>query len=174
VTFPARFQLIAAMNPCPCGFAGSYPEERCRCRPGEIDRYAQRVSGPLRDRIDLWVSLPRVPAAALVTGAEPEGSGIVAERIASARARATLDRGRTNGRLRGRALRRACRLDESTARRLADVAEAEFASGRGTERLLRVARTIADLDGSMAVGPRHLEEAAWYRSPLLKHAALAS
>jgi magnesium chelatase family protein len=174
VTFPARFQLIAAMNPCPCGFAGSYPEDRCRCRPGEIDRYAQRVSGPLRDRIDLWVSMPRVPAAALVSGTEPEASATVAVRIATARARAMLDRGRTNGRLRGRALRRACRLTELTTRRLADLAEAEFASGRGTERLLRVARTIADLDGSMAVESAHLEEAAWYRSPLLKHAALAS
>ena len=174
VTFPARFQLIAAMNPCPCGFAGSIPEDRCRCRPGEIDRYAQRVSGPLRDRIDLWVSLPRVPAASLVSGVEPEGSATVAGRIAAARARATLDRGRANGRLRGRALRRACRLSDIAARRLTDLAEAEFASGRGTERLLRVARTIADLDGSMAVESGHLEEAAWYRSPLLKHAALAS
>jgi magnesium chelatase family protein len=174
VTFPARFQLIAAMNPCPCGFAGSFPEDRCRCRQGDIDRYAQRVSGPLRDRIDLWVSMPRVPAATLVERREPEASVTVAERIAAARARAMLDRGRTNGRLRGRALRRACRLSDTTARRLAEVAEAEFASGRGTERLLRVARTIADLDGALAVEPRHLEEAAWFRSPLLKHAALAS
>jgi magnesium chelatase family protein len=174
VTFPARFQLIAAMNPCPCGFAGSYPEDRCRCRPGEIDRYGQRVSGPLRDRIDLWVSMPRVPATTFIGGSEPEDSPTVAGRIAAARARAMLDRGRSNGRLRGRALRRACRLSELATRRVADLAEAEFASGRGTERLLRVARTIADLDGSLAVEPRHLEEAASYRSPLLKHAALAS
>jgi len=174
VTFPARFQLIAAMNPCPCGFAGSYPEDRCRCRPGEIDRYTQRVSGPLRDRIDLWVTMPRVPAASLVSGPEPESSATVAGRITTARARATLDRGRTNGRLRGRALRRACRLTEVATRRLADLAETELASGRGTERLLRVARTIADLDGSMAVEPPHLDEAAWYRSPPLTRAALAS
>jgi magnesium chelatase family protein len=174
VTFPARFQLIAAMNPCPCGFAGSYPEDRCRCRPGEIDRYAQRVSGPLRDRIDLWVSMPRVPAATLIGGTEPEDSATVAERIAATRARQALDRGRTNGRLRGRALRRACRLSDVATRRVADLAEAEFASGRGTERLLRVARTIADLDRSPAVESGHLEEAAWYRSPLLEHAALAS
>ena len=174
VTFPARFQLIAAMNPCPCGFAGSYPEDLCRCRPGEIDRYAQRVSGPLRDRIDLWVSMPRVPAATLMGGTELEESATVAERIAATRARQALDRGRTNGRLRGRALRRACRLSDVATRRVADLAEAEFASGRGTERLLRVARTIADLDRSTAVESGHLEEAAWYRSPLLKHAALAS
>ena len=174
MTFPARFQLVAAMNPCPCGFAGSYPEDRCRCLPTEIDRYARRVSGPLRDRIDLWVSMPRVPAATLVAGTEPEGSAAVASRVATARARAALDRGRVNGRLRGRALRRACRLSDAASRRVADLAEAEFASGRGTERLLRVARTIADLDEAIAVETAHLEEAAWYRSSMQKSAALAS
>jgi magnesium chelatase family protein len=166
MTFPARFQLIAAMNPCPCGFAGSFPEDRCRCTIGEVDRYGRRVSGPLRDRIDLWVAMPRVPAATLVTGIEPEGSSAVAVRIAEARARASRDRGRTNGRLRGRALRRACRLSDAAARRVADLAEGEFASGRGTERLLRVARTIADLADAPAVEVGHLEEASWYRSPI--------
>ncbi|HSL77147.1 MAG TPA: hypothetical protein VK867_09390, partial [Candidatus Limnocylindrales bacterium] len=92
----------------------------------------------------------------------------------SARARASLDRGRTNGRLRGRRLRQACRLSDVAARRIAELAEGEFASGRGTERLLRVARTIADLDGSVGVEAAHIEEAAWYRSPISKHAALAS
>jgi magnesium chelatase family protein len=174
MTFPARFQLIAAMNPCPCGFAGSIPEDRCRCTIGEIDRYGRRVSGPLRDRIDLWVSMPRVPAATLVGASDPEDSATVAARIAAARAHAALDRGRTNGRLRGRPLRRACRLSDLATHRVADLAEAEFASGRGTERLLRVARTIADLDGAVAVDIGHVEEAAWYRSPLRKHAALAS
>ena len=174
MTFPARFQLVAAMNPCPCGFAGSYPEDRCRCTIAEVDRYARRVSGPLRDRIDLWVSMPRVPSATLISGQDPEDSATVGARIAEARARAGPDRGRVNGRLRGRALRRACRLSDAAARRVADLAEAEFATGRGTERLLRVARTIADLDGSIGVDVAHIEEAAWYRSPILKQAALAS
>ncbi|HET9082763.1 MAG TPA: YifB family Mg chelatase-like AAA ATPase [Candidatus Limnocylindrales bacterium] len=174
MTFPARFQLIAAMNPCPCGFAGSYPEDRCRCTIPEIERYARRVSGPLRDRIDLWVSMPRVPSATLISGQDPEDSATVSSRIAAARARAALDRGRINAGLRGRALRRACRLSEAATRRVADLAEAELASGRGTERLLRVARTIADLDGKLGVEVAHIEEAAWYRSPVLKHAALAS
>ena len=174
MTFPARFQLVAAMNPCPCGFAGSYPEDRCRCTIPEIERYARRVSGPLRDRIDLWVSMPRVPSATLISGQDPEDTATVGSRIAAARARAALDRGRINGRLRGRALRRACRLSEAATRRVADLAEAELASGRGTERLLRVARTIADLDGKIGVEVPHIEEAAWYRSPMLKHAALAS
>jgi magnesium chelatase family protein len=175
MTFPARFQLVAAMNPCPCGFAGSEPEDRCRCMVGEVDRYSRRVSGPLRDRLDLWVSMPRMPAAAIVGTVEPEDSATVARRIAAARAYALLDRGRTNGRLRGRPLRRACRLSEAVARRVTELADAELASGRGTERLLRVARTIADLAGSSAVEIVHLDEAAWYRSPMVRAAgALAS
>jgi magnesium chelatase family protein len=170
MTFPARFQLVAAMNPCPCGFAGSEPEDRCRCMVGEVDRYSRRVSGPLRDRLDLWVSMPRMPAAAIVGRVEPEDSATVARRIAAARAYAMRDRGRTNGRLRGRALRRACRMTEAVARRVTDLADAELASGRGTERLLRVARTIADLAGSPAVDIAHIDEAAWYRSPMVRAA----
>jgi magnesium chelatase family protein len=165
MTFPSRFQLVAAMNPCPCGVAGSVPEGRCRCTPGEVQRYDRRVSGPLRDRIDLWVTMPRMAASAIVATREPEGSAEVGARIAGARARAMLDRGGLNGRLRGRALRRACRLTSIAAARVVALAEDEMASGRGTERLLRVARTIADLDGSMEVESQHLDEAAWYRSP---------
>ena len=175
MTFPSRFQLIAAMNPCPCGFAGSLPEGRCRCTPGDVDRYARRVSGPLRDRIDLWVTMARMSASAMVAAREPEGSATVGARIAAARARATLDHGTLNGRLRGRELRRVCRLSRPAATRVVALAEGELASGRGTERLLRVARTIADLDGSMSVEPVHLDEAAWYRSPATRAAeALAS
>jgi len=129
----------------------------------------------LRDRIDLWVSMPRVPAALLVGAVEPEDSATVAVRIAAARARAALDRGRSNGRLRGHQLRRACRLSDAASRRVAELAETEFASGRGTERLMRVARTIADLAGSLSVEVGHLDEAAWYRTPVTRAAgALAS
>jgi magnesium chelatase family protein len=110
-------------------------------------------------------------AAAIVTVREPEGSAVVGVRIAAARARAALDRGGMNGRLRGRALRRACRLSASGAARVVALADSEAASGRGTERLLRVARTIADLDGSMTVEPVHLDEAAWFRSPATRAAA---
>ena len=173
--FPARFQLVAAMNPYPCGYAGSVPEDRCRCAPAVIERYSRRVSGPLRDRIDLWIAMPRVSAGAIVAVAEPEGSVVVADRIAAARTCALAERGRVNGRLRGRALRRACGLTGSVSSRVVELADSESASGRGTERLLRIARTIADLAGATVVGATHIEEAAWYRSTSSRQAsALAS
>ncbi len=168
-TFPARFQLIAAMNPCPCGFAGS-SDRGCTCLHGVPERYNHRVSGPLRDRIDLWLSMPRVPAAAIVDRTEPETSSVVAARIAAGR-RIALERTSRrpepilNGRLVGRELRETCRLTGDAQGRLIELAELELASGRGTERIMRVARTIADLDGAERVEAAHLDEAAWYRSP---------
>ena len=165
-TFPAEFQLVAAMNPCPCGFAGT-DDGGCRCTPGIPERYAGRVSGPFRDRIDLWVTMPKVRPAALVGGPDPESSAVVAGRIAAAReVQRQRNAGRLNGRLSGRSLRAVCRLTPVTTRRAIDLAELEGLSGRGTERLLRVARTIADLAGTRAVEAGHLEEAARYRSPV--------
>jgi magnesium chelatase family protein len=121
------------------------------------------------------VTMPRMSAAAIVTTREPEDTSVVGARIAAARARAALDRGVLNGGLRGRALRRACRLSTIAAARVVTLAEDEMATGRGTERLMRVARTIADLDGSVTVETVHLDEAAWYRSPATRAAeALAS
>jgi magnesium chelatase family protein len=161
--FPARFQLVAAMNPCPCGQAGTAD---CRCPTAVAERYAARVSGPLRDRIDLWVTMPRVPAATLVGGPAPEDSPTVAGRVAAARhvQHARQARG-LNGRVRGHALRAICALDRAGERRAVELAELEQLSGRGTERLLRVARTIADLAGAERVEPVHLDEAARYRPP---------
>ncbi|MDO8485427.1 MAG: YifB family Mg chelatase-like AAA ATPase [Candidatus Limnocylindrales bacterium] len=170
-TFPARFQLVAAMNPCPCGYAGT-SERSCAC-PGTVpERYQRRVSGPLRDRIDLWVAMPRVAPLSLVGGPEPEDSATVARRIAMARARAGA-RGTIgdNGRLTGRTLRAACRLSAATERRVVQLADLERASGRGTERILRVARTIADLAGDEIVREVHLDEAAWFRPADLRLAA---
>jgi magnesium chelatase family protein len=165
-TFPAEFQLVAAMNPCPCGFAGT-DDGGCRCTPGIPERYAGRVSGPFRDRIDLWVTMPKVRPAALVGGPDPESSAVVAVRIAAAReVQRKRNVGRLNGRLSGRSLRTICRLTPVTTRRAIELAELEGLSGRGTERLLRVARTIADLTGTRMVEAVHLEEAARYRSPV--------
>jgi magnesium chelatase family protein len=162
--FPARFLLVAAMNPCPCGYAGD-PSGRCHCPIGLPERYAGRVSGPLRDRIDLWVTMARVPPEALIAGRDLEPSAVVAARIAIARQVQGRRAARLNGRLSGRALRAACDLSLAATARAVALADLESLSGRGTERVLRVARTIADLAGSPRVGPEHLDEAARFRSP---------
>jgi magnesium chelatase family protein len=162
-TFPARFQLVAAMNPCPCGQAGT-AEGGCRCRPDVPLRYAARISGPLRDRIDLRVDLPRVRALELVGGVRPESSAVVAARIAMCRAREIARQGELNARVARRRLRAFCGLDDQARRRVAELADLEGYSARGTERLLRVARTIADLADDPWVRDPHLEEAARYRT----------
>jgi magnesium chelatase family protein len=164
--FPARFTFVAAMNPCPCGQLGS-ADRTCSCPPGVPDRYLRRVSGPLRDRIDLWVAVDRVAPAVLVSDARPESSATVAARIAAARERQAGRNGRVpNGRISGSRLRRSCAMDASTVTRAIVLAEREGLSGRGTDRLLRVARTIADLDGSPSVLCVHLDEAARFRAPV--------
>ncbi|MBI2764258.1 MAG: YifB family Mg chelatase-like AAA ATPase [Chloroflexi bacterium] len=162
VTFPAAFQFVAAMNPCRCGNTGT---ATCSCPKGAPERYLNRISGPLRDRIDIWVWMPAISAAAIVRGVEPEASAVVAVRIARARA-VQLDRsgGRLNARVGGHALRQSCRLGPDERARAIALADAERLSGRGTDRLLRVARTIADLAGADRVEEVHLEEAARWRA----------
>ncbi len=163
--FPARFTFVAAMNACPCGQHGSL-EGVCSCPAGVPERYQRRISGPLRDRIDLWVVVDRVPPAALLAPGRPEPSQVVAGRIALAR---EVQRqrwgGEPNGRVAGRRLRAACGMDLESTRRATALADRERMSGRGTDRLLRVARTIADLDGAATVRPHHLDEAARFRAP---------
>jgi magnesium chelatase family protein len=171
-TLPARFQLVAATNPCPCGHAGE--PDRCVCPQGVPDRYVARISGPLRDRVDLWVEMPRVPAATLVRGPDPESSAVVRDRIRVARSRQAARPGRAlNARVGGRALRSIAQLDGRGQARLASLAELERLSGRGTERLLRVARTVADLEGAAGVEVHHLDEAARWRAPATRPQALA-
>lgn len=163
VTFPASFQFVAAMNPCRCGHAGT---SGCTCPSGAAERYVGRISGPLRDRIDLWVWMPPVSAAAMMRGLEPESSAAVAARIARARqVQEARNDGRLNARRAGRAIRDAAQLGRTERARVIALAGTERMSGRGTDRLLRVARTIADLDGAMRVGVDHLDEAARWRAP---------
>jgi magnesium chelatase family protein len=164
VTLPARFQLVAAMNPCPCGGAGT-EAGACRCGMGVSERYAGRVSGPLRDRIDLWVEMPPVAHAQLLGRQRPEPSSIVAARIAAARDLALVQRRVVNARLEGSRLRAACGLRPTDEALTATIAAAAGLSARGVSRLLRVARTIADLAGAPTVRREHLEEAARFRVP---------
>ena len=174
--FPARFQLVAAMNPCPCGMAGEN-DGRCVCGYGVPDRYLARISGPLRDRIDLWVPMLRVAAADFLSPHEPESTVVVASRIDEARRR-QLARppGRLNARVGGRSIRAAARLSPRTAARLGELSDTEGLSGRGTDRLLRVARTIADLAHADAVEEPFLDEASRFRAPAAKplHALTAA
>ncbi len=164
-TFPARFTFVAAMNPCPCGRLGSAGQS-CTCPTGVPQRYLRRVSGPLRDRVDLWAAMDRVPPELLLRGPAPESSAVVAARIRLARAaQAARNAGVPNGQLGSRALRDACRLGAATASRAVLLADREGLSGRGTDRLLRVARTIADLEGRDAVSVADLDEAARFRVP---------
>ena len=164
VVFPARFQLVAALNPCPCGWDGD-PAGRCGCPVGLPERYRGRVSGPLRDRIDLWVGVPRLAPRELLGAAQPESSALVASRIAGARAHQLARRARLNARLRGRALREAAGLGPSAERRAIALANAAGMTARATERLVRVARTIADLEEADVIAAEHLEEAARFRAP---------
>ncbi len=162
VTFPAGFLLVAAMNPCPCGYAG-HPRRACRCRPGEAERYAARVSGPLLDRIDLVVQVPPVPAEAL-TGARPEAepTALVSERVARARCRQHARGGRLNSRLTGQDLEQ-LRRSRTIGGLLAQAMTRLELSARAADRLLRVSRTIADLHDSDDVAREHLAEALQFR-----------
>jgi magnesium chelatase family protein len=147
VRYPARIQLVAAMNPCRCGYWGD-PERACRCAPGDPERYVRRVSGPLLDRLDLRVGLLRVRPQELLSGPPPEASAVVAVRVALARDRGrTRNGGRLNAELRGAEVLKAAEPDSQARTRLADLAEVGHLSARSVHRLLRVARTIADLDG---------------------------
>jgi magnesium chelatase family protein len=168
-TFPARFQLVASMNPCPCGSAGD-PRHPCRCTSAEIRRYRARLSGPLLDRIDLHVWVGPVEIERLTgDGAPEEGSAPVRARVIASRERqaerATLRPGiaSRNAELSGRALVRTCALPPGGRRLLAGALRRRGLSARAVHRVLRVARTIADLEGEERVGLPHLAEALRYR-----------
>ncbi|MCD9028986.1 YifB family Mg chelatase-like AAA ATPase [Luteimonas sp. BDR2-5] len=161
--FPARFQLVAAMNPCPCGWAGDV-SGRCRCSSDAIRRYRARISGPLLDRIDLHIDVPRLPPAALRPDApEGEPSAAIRARVEAARAIQHARGGTLNARLDQGATMRACRLQPRDQALLERAIDALHLSARSMHRILRVARTIADLDNSETIATAHLTEALGYR-----------
>lgn len=164
LTFPARFQLVCAMNPCPCGFAGDN-EQLCRCTPDKIRRYRDKISGPLLDRIDLQLQLNRLPAELLTQteSSAAESSEQVRVRVETARAIQLKRCGKSNALLNNKEIEKHCALTDSNRQLLAQASKKLRLSPRAYFRLLRVARTIADLDKADNIQQQHLSEAISYR-----------
>ena len=166
VEFPARFSLVAASNPCPCGYWAD-PRRLCRCAPHRVEAYRQRLSGPMLDRIDIHLNVPRLAKAELLGNLPGEGSAAVRDRVEEAR---VLQRARLagtsfacNGQMPGSLARRHARLSMAAESLLAQAVDRFSLSGRAFDRVLKVARTIADLSASAGVSVEHLAEALGYR-----------
>jgi magnesium chelatase family protein len=165
-TFPASFMLVAAMNPCPCGYLGD-GRRPCKCAPMAVEKYLGRVSGPLLDRIDLHVEVPAVPFEQLTAKSDGTSSAGMREQVIAARERQRRRFGRgpmLNGRMTGRMIRRECRLDAEGEATLKSAMDDLGLSARAHDRILRVARTIADLGGSDDITQDHVAEAIGYRT----------
>jgi magnesium chelatase family protein len=167
VAYPALFVLVAAMNPCPCGYLGD-SRHQCTCTPGMINRYRSRVSGPLMDRIDIHIDVPAVPYKELSNDYSGEKSEVIRQRVTEARERQLErfkdDRIFANGQMKTRHMKKHCKLTED-AHSLLDTAMHRLGlSARAYSRILKVARTIADLDGSENLQGPHVAEAIQYRT----------
>jgi magnesium chelatase family protein len=160
--FPARFQLIAAMNPCPCGYLGHY-SGKCHCTPEQVGRYRRRISGPLLDRIDLHVEVPAVAPDELAKLSAPEGSAAIAARTTAARQVQLARQGIPNAYLSTRQVEEHARTDASGAQLLKQAISRLGLSARAYHRILKVARTIADLGGAHSVAADHVAESIQLR-----------
>ena len=167
VTFPSRFMLVCAMNPCKCGWYG-HPSGRCRCSPNEVRRYQSRISGPLLDRIDIIVEVPALEYEELRRKNPAESSADIRQRVNEARAvqraRFSGDETMCNAHMGTKELRQFCGLSPEGEELMRDAFDTMGLSARSHDRILRVARTIADLDGAEEIGVEHIAEAIQYRS----------
>ena len=160
--FPAKFQLIAAMNPCPCGYLGHH-NNKCRCTPDQIARYRARISGPLLDRIDLHIEVPALREDELVSVASGETSATVRGRVQKARDIQMQRQGKSNAQLGSRETDTLCAPEDAGAALLRQAINRLNLSARAYHRILKVARTIADLAGGGAIKTSHIAEAIQYR-----------
>ncbi|MCG7911070.1 MAG: ATP-binding protein, partial [Candidatus Thiodiazotropha taylori] len=162
--YPARFQLLAAMNPCPCGHLGD-GSDRCHCTAEQISRYRNRISGPLLDRIDMHVEVPRqpIPVSQQQFKEPEEGSDLIRARVISARRQQQHRQGMTNQALAGRAIESHIQINEPGQRLLQNAIDQLGLSMRAYHRIIKVARTIADLEQSSEINTLHLSEAIGYR-----------
>jgi magnesium chelatase family protein len=168
VTFPSRFMLAAAMNPCPCGYFGD-PQRECHCTPPMIQRYVSKISGPLLDRIDIHIEVPAVKYKELRAPASTEDSAAVRERVVAARQkqmeRFAEEKGTySNAQMMPKMIRKHCAISAEGEKLLENAITRLGLSARAHDRILKVARTIADLDASERIDPKHLSEAIQYRT----------
>lgn len=163
--YPAQFQLVAAMNPCPCGYLG-HPSKPCRCTPESVRRYREKISGPLLDRIDLTIEVPALSAADLTSAAAGEASSAVLQRVLAARERQYRRQGKINARLSSSDLDECAAIDAEAKAALAEMLEKLSLSARSFHRILRVARTLADLAGDEEVTRKHVIRAVGLRRAL--------
>ena len=167
VTYPSSFMLVAAMNPCPCGYF-SDPKHECRCTYPQIHRFRSKISGPLMDRIDIHVEVPAVPYKDLIGESDSESSEIIAARVTAARARQSERFKRTkiycNAQMINRHIKKHCKIDEASCDLLESAIDKLGLSARAYNRILKIARTIADLDDVSDISVDHIAEAVQYRS----------
>jgi magnesium chelatase family protein len=160
--FPAEFQLIAAMNPCPCGFLGDW-RNRCRCSPDSVARYRGKISGPLLDRIDLQIEVPALKEDEILGKAPGEATAPIRDRVVAARTAQIARQGKPNAKLAGGEIDTHCATDDKARALLKSAIEKMGLSARAYHRVLKVARTVADLAGSPAIATTHVAEAIQYR-----------